>query len=101
MRAVRIVAAREFTQTVRTRTFLLTTVLGLLGLVVLSFLPTLLNWLENRSGSRVTEVIVFDQVGGIYPAMVQSSVSPNPTMQPWTTKRLMSTSRQGSCRPTC
>jgi ABC-2 type transport system permease protein len=72
MRAVRIVAAREFTQTVRTRTFLLTTVLGLLGLVVLSFLPTLLNWLENRSGSRVTEVIVFDQVGGIYPAMVQS-----------------------------
>lgn len=72
MRAVRIIAAREFKQTVRTRAFLLTTVLGLLGLVLLSFLPTFLNWLENRGTSRVTDVLAVDQVGDLYSAMTKS-----------------------------
>lgn len=72
MRAVRIIAAREFRQSVRTPAFLLTTILGVLGLIVLSFLPTFLNWLDSRSASRVTNVLVVDQVGGMYSAIAQS-----------------------------
>lgn len=63
MRAIKIIAGREFGQTVHGKAYRITTVLGLLGLIALSFLPTLINWLDQKN---MRTVVVADTVGGIY-----------------------------------
>jgi len=80
MKPIRTIAAREFTQTLHSRAYLLTTLLGLLGLVVLSFLPTFTKWVEQRS---ITKVVVVDEVGGIQDEIFASYESIPENVRPY------------------
>lgn len=53
-----VVAHREFRQLVRNRAYVITTVIGLLLLIGLSFVPALLDYLASRDAANPVEIVV-------------------------------------------
>ena len=66
MSKIGLIIGREFNQRVRKRTFILTTVLTPLLMVVLMVAPVLLN---KVGGSRQLEILVLDRSGWIAPQL--------------------------------
>ncbi len=72
MRAIQTIAAREFRQVIGTRAFALTTLVGLLVLIAISFIPTAMNYFERRD---LIKIAVTDAIGGQYELLENSLLS--------------------------
>lgn len=78
LRHVRLIVRREYLQRVKGPGFIIGTILGVLGLAALSFLPVLLNLLNQQSA---TKIAVVDQRNLIYPYL-SALTAPTPTPVP-------------------
>lgn len=80
MSAIRTIATREFRQVIGTSAFAITTLVGLLVLVAISFLPTFINYLERHD---MTTIVVVDAVGGQYEQLESSLLSISEENRPY------------------
>src|SRR6516165_5430177 len=76
LRNIGLVLKREYLQRLRSPAFIIGTVLGVVALVALAFLPSLLNLLNQQSSPKVA---VVDPKNLIYPYLpIQTGPTPTP-----------------------
>lgn len=86
MNAIRVVARREFRALMDSKAFLFGTIIGILAIVGLSFLPTLIGYLNRETP---VELVVVDAAGGVLPQLdavsqaLPEAVRPNIRWVPW------------------
>ena len=64
VRHVRLILVREYVQRVRNPAFVIGTILGVLGIAALAFLPAIISFLEGQNTSKV---VVLDPHNLIFP----------------------------------
>lgn len=65
MRNVGILISRDFTSRVRTGSYIITTILGILVIIVLAFVPVAMEWLESRFEQTDAHLLLFDKTGAL------------------------------------
>ena len=65
MRNVGILISRDFTSRVRTGSYIITTILGILVIIVLAFVPVAMEWLESRFEQTDAHLLLLDKTGAL------------------------------------
>ena len=65
MRNVGILISRDFTSRVRTGSYIITTILGVLVIVVLAFIPVAIDWMESRFEPTDAHLLLMDKTNAV------------------------------------